>query len=183
MILQQAPHLSSIYAFVCAFARANAAFEIGSARILDSVTERSTPEFKHLVGVIAILGSFSSSPPTFEELVEKYKTKHVGQPAKAYAAGTRGPRYVLLTAYRIEILQSVCLVTLLQNVHDLVWSHERVDKNQSIARTSSLSLWPPSWTEKMRVVESLWKLMIYWNICAICPDLRTEKVLILIHMS
>jgi hypothetical protein len=105
MILQQAPDLPSTYAFICASSRAKAAFEIDSARILDAVLERSTPDIKHLVGMVAILGSFSSSsPPKFEELTEKYKARPLGEPTKAFAADTPGPRYVLLTAYRIEIL-------------------------------------------------------------------------------
>lgn len=177
MILQQAPDLSSIYALICASSRANAAFEIDSARILDAAIERSIPEFKHLTCMIAIMGSFSSSsPPTFKELVVKYKSRPRDEPKKAYAAGTQGPRYLVLTAYRIEILQNLCLVTLLQKFHDEVWSHERVKKFQS---RTGLSLapcsWSPSWTERRRVVRALWKLMIYWNIHAIRQDLREEE--------
>lgn len=176
MILHQAPDLSSIYAIICASSKAKAAFEIDSARILDAVLKRSTPDIKHLVGMVAILGSFPSpSPPKFEELVEKYKTRPLDEPTKAFAAGTPGPRYVLLTAYRIEILQEMCLITLLRNFHDLIQGNERADGDQSSYGFSSPSLWPPTGSEKTRVVAILWKLMIYWNFCTICDDIK-EKV-------
>ncbi|QKX59184.1 uncharacterized protein TRUGW13939_06316 [Talaromyces rugulosus] len=154
MILQQAPDLSSTYAFICASSTAKATFEIDPARILDAVLERSTPDIKHL------------------ELTEKYKARPLGETTKEFAAGTQGPRYVLLTAYRIEILQEMCLITLLRNFHDLIQGNERVDGDQSSYGFSSPSFWPPSVGEKIRVVTLLWKLMINWNICTICEDIK-----------
>lgn len=34
--------------------------------------------------------------------------------------------------------------------------------------------YPPSWVERVRVERALWKLVIYWNVCAICQDFRDD---------
>lgn len=66
--------------------------------------------------MVAILGSFSVSlllHLTFQDLVDKYSNlpKDVlttASASSAFEAGTPGPRYLVLTAYRIEILQHLC---------------------------------------------------------------------------
>ncbi|GAD94531.1 hypothetical protein PVAR5_3157 [Paecilomyces variotii No. 5] len=116
IILRHVPDLPSLFKLICASAKANAAFEIDPSHILDEVVERSIPDFKHLARMVAILGSLSvkASPnahseyppslPTFETLVNKYKSLPEGvltsaPPSFAFAAGTPGPRYLLLTGY------------------------------------------------------------------------------------
>lgn len=72
IILRYAPDLPSIYKFICASARVNAAFQLSPARILDPVIGRSIPEFNHLARMISIIGTYSatSSHPTFGGLLD-----------------------------------------------------------------------------------------------------------------
>lgn len=44
IILEYAPNLSTIYNFICASMRVNAAFEMSPAQILDNAIERSIPD-------------------------------------------------------------------------------------------------------------------------------------------
>jgi hypothetical protein len=70
IIILHVPDLPSIYKFICASTRVNAAFEIDPTNILDSTIERSIPDFKHLARLIAIRSSFSSSSkPTYDEFL------------------------------------------------------------------------------------------------------------------
>lgn len=189
IIVEFVPDLPSVYKIICASAGANAAFQLSPARILDSVIERSIPEFKHLARMIAIIGTFSatSSDPTFEMLVNKYNNElpedvlTTARASFAFATGTPGPRYLVLTAYRIEILQHICFVSLLQNVHEAIWAIPFTDikdpgcrpiksKNNVLFRAAAW--WSPSWAEKMRITRAYWKLMIYWNVQLLCPDLE-----------
>lgn len=202
IILRHVPDLPSLYKLICASAKANAAFEIDPSRILDQVVERSIPGFKHLARMVAILGSLSTqisphehsenppSRPTFETLVNKYKqlpedVLTLAPPSFAFAAGTPGPRYLLLTAYRIENLRHICIVTLLQNIHEYLFSSPMNGKTEKEpGRTlkqfrpgvsfKPAAWWSPSWVERFRVERALWKLIIYWNIRAIDPDLATD---------
>lgn len=104
IILQHAPDLPSVYKLICASARANAAFQLSPARILDPMIGRSIPEFKHLARMVAILGRFSATSThlTFEKLVEKYNNDLpedvvTRAPASfAFATGTPDPRYLVL---------------------------------------------------------------------------------------
>lgn len=188
IILQHAPDLPSIYKFICASASVNAAFQLSPARVLDPVIERSIPEFKHLARMIGIIGTFSATSPrpTFEKLVNQYNNELpedvlTTAPASfAFATGTPGPRYLVLTAYRIEILQHICFVSLLQNIIATIWWIPFTDKRKPdsclIKSKSNICFgaapwWSPSWAEKMRITRAYWKLMIYWNIQLICPDL------------
>ncbi|KAF3398703.1 hypothetical protein DPV78_006891 [Talaromyces pinophilus] len=183
MILQYAPDLASIYKIICVSASANAAFQIDSTCILENAIERSIPEYKHLARMIAILGSYlASSPhPTFEELVDTYHNLPedvlTTAPASSVFRSSLGSRYLILTAYRIETLQHVCFVYLLQNIHEVVWSVESTDESHLYPLKHSkdnvsfeaAAWWSPSWVEKTRITRALWKLMIYWNIQAISP--------------
>ncbi|KAH8689677.1 hypothetical protein BGW36DRAFT_441999 [Talaromyces proteolyticus] len=172
IVLQHAPDLPTIYKFICASASANAAFEISPSHILDNVIERSIPEFKHLARMVAILGSFSASSLhlTFKNLVDKYKNLPKDMlttaPASfAFEAGTPGPRYLVLTGYRIEILQHICFVSLLQNIHE------------------AAAWWPPSWAEKVIYPDlktddyrfSQYSAVIQHINPCIGPDLRSYK--------
>lgn len=185
IILQHAPDLPSIYKFICASTRVNAAFEIDSANILDAAIGRSIPELKHLARMVAILGSFSSSPkPTYDDLLHVFEDlpKDVLSKAPAVFAfppGTHGIRYLLLTAYRIETLLHICFVTLLENIHKLMWSMPPksgcpLKRSRAGVSFQGAAWYPPSWVERFRVERALWKLMIYWNICAICQDFRED---------
>lgn len=185
IILQHIPDLPSIYKFICASTRVNAAFEIDSANILDGAIVRSIPEFKHLARTVAILGSFSSSSkPTYDGFLREFRNlpKDVLTTAPAsfsFLAGTPGIRYVLLTAYRIETLRHICFVTLLENIHELMWSmpcknNYRLRTSRSGVFFQEAAWYPPSWVERIRVERALWKLVIYWNVCAICQDFRGD---------
>lgn len=185
IILQHAPDLPSIYKFICASARVKEAFEIDSANILDGAIERSIPEFKHLARIVAIFGSFSSSTkPTYDEFLREFQElpKDVLTTAPAsFAFPTRKPgfRYLLLTAYRIETLRHICFITLLENIHELMWSMPP-KSGRSLKRSRAgvffqgAAWYPPSWVERVRVERALWKLVIYWNVCAICQDFRDD---------
>ncbi|KAE8554009.1 hypothetical protein TMatcc_006498 [Talaromyces marneffei ATCC 18224] len=192
IILQHALDLPSIYKFICASASVNSAFQLSPARILDPVIERSIPEFKHLARMIAIIGTFSAiSPhPTFEKLVNKYNKElpedvlTTAPATSAFATGTPGPRYLVLTAYRIEILQHICFVSLLQNIHEEIWCAPYTDikepgfrpiKSKNNIFFRAVAWWSPSWAEKMRITRAYWKLMIYWNIKLLCPDLEETE--------
>lgn len=183
MILQNAPDLASIYRFICVSASANSAFQIDPASILENTIERSIPEYKHLARMIAILGSYlASNPhPTFEELVNKYHNLPddiltTASASSVFRSGL-GSRYLVLTAYRIETLQHLCFVYLLQNIHEVVWPVESTDESHLYPLKHSkdnvsfeaAAWWSPSIVEKSRIIRALWKGMIYWNIRAICP--------------
>lgn len=186
-ILNYAADLPTIYKFICASARANASFNIDSPCILDAAIERSIPEFKHLARMIAILGTFaSSSDLSFKGLVDRYRdlpadALSTAPASYAFVKGTPGPRYLVLTAYRIEVLQNICFVSLLQNIHGVIWSISPADNEEAYhypikqCRTGinfqAAAWWAPSWVEKMRIVRAYWNLFIYWNIRAISPDL------------
>lgn len=141
-ILQHAPDLPSIYQLICASASASAAFRLSPARILDPVIERSILEFKHLARMIAIISTFSatSSHPIFQKLVYKHNNElpedvMTTAPASfAFVTGTPGPRYLVLTAYRIEVLQHICFVSLLQNIHEAIWYIPTTDKSKPNSR-------------------------------------------------
>lgn len=186
-ILGHARNLPTIYKFICASARANAAFNIDSPRILDAAIERSIPEFKHSARMIAILGSFtSSSDLSFKDFVDRYKKLparilSTAPASYAFMKGTPGPRYLVLTAYRIEVLQDICFISLLQNIHEIVWSFEPGKEQQTCyypikqSKTGTqfqAAAWgAPSWVEKMRIVRAYWNLFVYWNIQAISAEL------------
>lgn len=129
IILRYSPDLPTIYKFICASANASAAFNIDSPHMLNAAIERSIPDFKHEARMVAILGTLlaSSSNSTFESLVHAYKSlpKEVLSTAPASCAfmkGTPGPRYLVLTAYRIETPQHICFVSLLYNIHEALWA-------------------------------------------------------------
>lgn len=147
IILGYAPDLPTIYKFICASSHANAAFTIDSPQILDAAIERSIPEFKHSARMIAILGTLASKPDlSFKGLVDSYKdlpTEVLSTAPASYAfvKDTPGPRYLVLTAYRIEVLQYICFVSLLQNIHEVNGlSRLMMDRRQFIILLSSLGL-------------------------------------------
>jgi hypothetical protein len=132
----------------------------------------------------------SSSQPTFDLFVGNYRSLRGDEltsvpPLSPFVAGTPGPRYLLLTAYRIEHLQHICLVTLLQNIHELTFFKPEDGKlklkpgdalkqfRPGVPFTPA-AWWSPSWIERFRVERSLWKLMIYWNIRAIHHGLAAD---------
>lgn len=159
--------------------RVNAAFEIDLASILDAAIERSIPEFKYLARMVAILGSFSaSSKPTYDEFLREFEKLPndmlTTAPASfAFHSRTPGTRYLLLTANRIETLLHICFVTLLENIHELMWSMPLKSGRSSKRSRAGIffqgaAWYSPSWVERVRVERALWKLVIYWNICAVC---------------
>ncbi|KAH8703526.1 hypothetical protein BGW36DRAFT_369468 [Talaromyces proteolyticus] len=188
IILRYAPDLSTIYKFICASANANTAFNIDSSYILDAAIERSIPEFKHEARIVAIIGTLlTSSNFTLESLIHRYKNlpKEVLFTAPAYCAfmnGTPGPRYLVLTAYRIETLQHICFVSLLHNIHEALWpilpnteTHNYSIKNSKAGIDfQAVAWWSLSRVEKTRIMRAYWNLIIYWNIQEICPDLTTD---------
>lgn len=183
IILRYAPDLPSIYKLICVSARANVAFQIDRACIVENAIERSIPEHKHLARMVAILGSYlaSSAHPTFEELVDNYHNLPEGvlttAPASSVFRNGLGSRYLVLTAYRIETLQHLCFIYLLHNIHKVLWSVESTDESHIYSLKHSndnvsfeaAAWWSPSWAEKRRITRALWNVMIYWNIQAICP--------------
>lgn len=195
LILHSAPDLPSLYNLICASARVNAAFEFDAAHILDKAINRSIPEFKHLARMISILGSLniktgldvqsdSSSPMNFDLLVRKFASlpKDVlttASPSCVFATGTPGPRYLLLTAYRIEHLRHICFVTLLQNIHELLFLDDGPNPDRKEFRPGVFfdpaAWWSPSWAERFRIEQALWKLFIYWNIRAIDDELDPDE--------
>lgn len=132
MILRNLPDQPSLYNFICASARINAAFITNADNVTDAIIKRSIPEFEHLAPMVFILGLLDTSQLTFDVLVRKYKSlpKDVLTNCNApfqFQAGTSGQRYLLLTAYRIEQLQHICFTTLLQNIHEVIFA--RAGKN------------------------------------------------------
>lgn len=194
IILRNIRDLPSLYKFICASAQANAAFTIDAAHILHEIIERSIPDFQPLARMISILGSLdiqnsfnarssNASRPTFNMVVAKYRSLPEDVLTKAVASfsfmtGTSGPRYLLLTAYRIEYLQHICFTTLLQNIHELIFISP-VNKHIITSQVHTLkhfrpgvffkpaAWWSPSWVERFRIERALWKLFIHWNIRAI----------------
>jgi hypothetical protein len=155
---------------------------------LDAAIERSIPEFKHEARLVAILGTFLAPPSlnfTFESLVHEYKNlpKEVlsSAPASyAFMKGTSGPRYLVLTASRIEILQHICFVSLLYNIHEALWPvlpdvqiNYPIKNSKSGIDFQAVGWWSLSTMEKTRIMRAYWNLIIYWNIQEICPNLKT----------
>jgi hypothetical protein len=184
MILRALPDLPSLYKFICASSIVNAAFTIDAANILNEIIERSIPHFKPLARVISVIGSLdiqtrSKAPRSkiFNSLIAKYKCLPEGM----LTNDPLGARYLLLTAYRIEHLQHICFTTLLQNIHEHIFT-SHVDENTPPDKLSELrsfqrgvffkpaAWWSPSWVERFRIERALWKLFIYWNIRAISYD-------------
>lgn len=89
-----------------------------------------------------------------------------------------GSRYLVLTAYRIQTLQHICFVYLLQNIHEVIWSEEShldlLKRSKNNVSFEAAAWWSPSWAEKTRITRALWKVMIYWNIQAICPTVMDD---------
>lgn len=187
IILNYAPDLPTIYKFICGSSRANVAFNIDSPCILDAAIECSIPEFKHSARMIAILGTFASSSEfSFKGFVDKYKdlpadVLSTAPASSAFVKGTPGPRYLVLTAYRIDVLQYICFVSLLQNIHEVIWSispadnegshHYPIKQCRTGVNFQAAAWWAPSWVEKIRIVRAYWNLFVYWNIQSISPDL------------
>ncbi|KAJ9293332.1 hypothetical protein DTO271G3_7828 [Paecilomyces variotii] len=179
MILRNLPDLPSLYKFVCASSIVNSAFTIDAANILNEIIERSIPRFKSLARVIYVIGSLdihtgSKTPlhsKRFNSLIAKYKALPEGM----LTNDTLGAWYLLLAAYRIEHLQHICFTTLLQNIHERIFT-SYVDENTPSDKLSELksfrhgvffkaaAWWSPSWVERFRIERALWKLFIYWNI-------------------
>lgn len=191
-ILQNVPDLPSLYRLICSSARVNAAFEFDPAPILDDVIDRSIPHFKHLARMIAIMGSHNIrigpeirllSQLNFNSLLGEFSplTKHVlftAQPSYAFVANTPGPRYLLLTAYRIEHLFHICFVTLLQNIHELIFLESEPSPHYKSSRPgvffNPAAWWSQSWVERFRIERALWKLFIYWTTRAIRNELTED---------
>lgn len=137
--------------------------------------------------MIAILGTFASSSELgFKGLVDKYKdlpadVLSTAPASYAFVKDTPGPRYLVLTAYRIDVLQHICFVYLLQNIHEVIWSispadnggphHYPIKQSRTGVHFQAATWWAPSWVEKMRIVRAYWNLFVYWNIQSISPDL------------
>ncbi|KAL3708150.1 hypothetical protein TMatcc_006133 [Talaromyces marneffei ATCC 18224] len=120
--------------------------------------------------MVAIIGIFlvTLSHLTFEKLLDRYKNDApedvlTTAPASfAFETGTPGPRYLVLTAYRIEILQHICFVSL-QNIHEAIWyipsANERESGSRSIMYKNNVCFrkaawWSPSWAEKIRITRA-----------------------------
>lgn len=184
-ILQDMPDLPSLYRFICTSTKVNKAFEYDAVRILEKTIDRSIPHFKHLARIIAIMGSFQigigtdmrpSSDVNLYSIIAKLHSLQSNALTTAarsfdFAVNTPGPRYLLLTAYRIEHLSHMCFVSFLQNIHELVFREsEPTSKSKSFrpgVYFSPTAWWSPSWVERFRVERALWKLFIYWNLRAI----------------
>jgi hypothetical protein len=59
LLKQNVPDLPSLYKFIYASTKANAAFEFDPTPILKKAIDRSIPHFKHLACMIAIMGSLN----------------------------------------------------------------------------------------------------------------------------
>lgn len=195
LIIRDVSNLPSLYRFVCASSRVNEAFTLDAAHTLDKIIKRSIPDFEPLARMISIIGSLEKNthPLNFDSLVAKYKSlpKDVlttAAPSFAFS-GTLGPRYVLLTAYRIEYLRHICFVTLLQNIHERVFV-SKVDKVR-VSKTPPEKLpelksfrhgvyfkatawWSPSRVERFRIERALWKLFVCWGIQVIDNDIAED---------
>jgi hypothetical protein len=114
--------------------------------------------------MVAIFGSFSSSAkPTYDKFLLEFeklpKEVVITAPASfAFPSRTPGIHYLLLTAYRIETLLHVCFVTLLENIHELMWSMPL--KSGCPLKRSSAGVhfrgdawYAPSWVERVELSE------------------------------
>lgn len=128
--------------------------------------------FKHSARIIAILGTIASIPDlSFKGLVNRYKDLPTDILSTApafypFMKGTPGPRYLVLTAYRIEVLQYICFVSMLQNIHKVIWSitHAPFDKEETYyypikqsragIQFQAAAWWAPSWVEKIRIIRA-----------------------------
>lgn len=192
LILQEAPDLASLYQFICASPRISAAFEIDSARIVDLVIARSTPEFASHARSVAVLRTLVDHLDSNPDLL--FQPSAVLESAAGFwpqdgnntsqsqllwpeFAGTPAPRYVLLTAYRVKRLEHICISTLLHNIHDMTLSRptwpginspgiSEAEYNRGRPFKPS-AWWPPSWSEKRRVQRILWKLMVVMGVRAL----------------
>lgn len=182
IILQNVSDLPSLYRFICASGRVNAAFEFEPAPILDKVIARSIPDFRKVAWMIAIMASLSNGIGFDMGLSpqQSKSTSWVGQanslPAgvpttallsHAFDINTQGRRYLLLTAYRIDQLFHICFVTLLQNIHELIFFEKTHTSSNKSFRSGVFfdpaAWWSPSWAERFRVERALWKLFVSWN--------------------
>ncbi|KAJ9195399.1 hypothetical protein DTO021D3_8369 [Paecilomyces variotii] len=180
IILRNVPDLPSLYRFICASAQANAVFKMDAPHILDKVIKRSIPDFQPLARMISLLGSLdirigfnsrrlSETVTRYGALPKDLLTK--AAPSLSFITGTSGPRYVLLTAYRIEHLRHICFTTLLQNIHELIFVSPVDGRNFSDVHTlkqfrpgvffKPVAWWSPSWVERFRIERALWRLFMY----------------------
>lgn len=184
-----APDLATVYIFICTSPAFEMAFNICAPSILETVIQCSIPDFKHLARMLSIFGTFASSPNVeFQEFVDKYKTlpKDVlstAPPSSAFMKDTPGPRYLVLTAYRISIFQKVCFMFLLTNVHEEMWSvspnsteetYSPIRESWTGEKFEAVAWWAPSWVEEMRLTRAYWNLFVYWNIYSISPHLKAS---------
>lgn len=189
IILRNAPDLESLYQFVCTSKWACWVFEGDSVGIVNEVIRRTIPGFASAARIVALFGSLNSNPSSsfrsslrtinVNELVATYTRLQGGNPKQApplwpSLAETPGPRYLLLSAYRIRCLRGICLSILLQNAHETPYlgseAQEMESKAGSARKGRVIGLpscrsagWPPSQGEKYRVQGTLWNLMVYWS--------------------
>ena len=189
VILRNAPDLESLYQFVCTSKWASWVFEGDSVRIVNEVIRRTIPGFASAARIVALFGSLNSNPSScfrsssrtinVNELVATYTQLQGGNPNQApplwpSLAETSGPRYLLLSAYRIRCLRRICLSILLQNAHATPYLGPEAQEMEPGAGSATKGRviglpscrragWPPSQGEKYRLQETLWKLMVNWS--------------------
>ncbi|KAI7969728.1 hypothetical protein EIK77_005848 [Talaromyces pinophilus] len=139
----------------------------------------------------------SCERPTFETLVNNFRSfdedvlTTAPSSSWAFIAGTPGPRYLLSIAERIHTLQYLCLATLLVDIHELIFPihnsgegrynnprgwNQRKDRYSGPGITfEPAAWWSPSYVERYRVERALWKLVIYWNVQSVDPQLKTVE--------
>ncbi|KAK2616616.1 hypothetical protein QQS21_000439 [Conoideocrella luteorostrata] len=191
MILEAAPDLPSLYALICTHPVFSRLFEHYSIHIIQRVIERSFHQrLQAIPRLMVVIGSlrapqktsftFPESAVTLEEVVERYQSLEelkIEDPLSEtlpLLANTYGPRYALVVASRIQKLEDICLVQLLDNFNEADIAYpdcpdsffidpsrwEPLIHKDVFKCTAALT---PSWVERQRVRQALWHLMATWN--------------------
>lgn len=190
-ILQFGPDLASIYALVCTHRLFAELFDLDSIRILQQVIRNSLSRlFQDFPVWIAILGSIrtpesiynpsKSNRISWVKFFRRYTELHAVN--KKYLTpellpslvGTTGPRYALCVAARVQKLEDICLIYMLNQVGSMIHEPLRDETvllqpacaSEEVAFTpdfKTAASWAPSWVERHRVNYGLWQLMTSWT--------------------
>ncbi|KAK3945835.1 hypothetical protein QBC46DRAFT_424650 [Diplogelasinospora grovesii] len=200
LILGFAPDLVSLHEFIRTSSWISEAFDFDPVRIVEKVIQRQLPQLQKLQGIPV--------PSEYERwlqelqgiIVDSSEIPSLWYPSSSKGEGlpipsSRGPRFLCLTAYRIQQLEHICLATLLDNMHQRTLTKPE-DPNfmfRAVCGAETLNAfitdtlltpatsfrlmawWAPSPEERFRVRRALWKLMVYWNLRAIDDDILTPS--------
>lgn len=190
LILDHAPDLPTLHTLICTQRIWLSLFELKPIELIEAVIKRSLPpEIQKFPRWIAVITSLSSPntiynlhcgpDPSLEQFTRRYDTVHYGTDPfyvpelSPQFRWTPAPREVLAAASRVQRLEDICLVALLQNITGMQLSYPRERSFEFDPHTAPVQLadevpftptanWAPSWIERERVRLALWQQTVSW---------------------